>query len=157
MQVLSSLPIIRIGTRRLPPSSFSKLLLLSHDSLIISGFDKEFSSNDSYKKNLNQKVVDYFDGKKLRILAGMDAILETLKQIHSHDKNYATFFGESELLTSFTEAGIAVRPPEDYRPAKKLKPNPPMPASVLHTSNDNRKPAARPLPLSKNRPGDWWA
>jgi hypothetical protein len=86
--------------------------------------------------------------------ARVDAILETLKQIHVHDKNYATVFGGSELLTSFIEAGIAVQPPEDCRPAKKLKPNPHMPASVLHTSNDNRKPAARSLPLSKNRPSD---
>ena len=130
----------------------------SADALIISGFDEEFSSNDSYKKNLNQKVVDYFDGKKMRIRASVDAILETLKQIHAMNTNYATVFGESELLTTFMETGKAVRSPQDYRPAKKLKPNPPAcPRVHSNTSNDNRKPAARPLPLSKKRPSDGWA
>ena len=53
--------------------------ITAHDALIISGSDEEFSSNDSYKKNLNQKEVDHFDGTKLRILASVDTILETLK------------------------------------------------------------------------------
>ena len=84
----------------LPKSFFESIT--AHDAMRISGFDEDFSSNDSYKKNLNNSICYYFDGKGMKIRPKVDAILTKLNE--AGVGNCAYVFGESELLTSLMNA-----------------------------------------------------